>query len=137
MIELNRDPTPKQLRWFAGLVFPLFCVWIGWLLHSQLGATATAKGLVGFGLAVAVVGVPIPTVARWVWLATMVAVFPIGFVLSHVLLAVVYYVLFTLVGLALRIAGKDPMTRELDRDAKTYWITRDKTIDIERYFRQY
>jgi hypothetical protein len=63
---------------------------------------------------------------------------PIGFVVSHVVLALVYYLVLTPIGLAMRVFGYDPMRREFDRSAESYWIARDTAeIKAERYFRQF
>ena len=48
------------------------------------------------------------------------AVFPIGWVMSYVLLGGVYFLVLTPIGLAMRICGRDPMQRKFDRQAKTY-----------------
>ena len=137
MIEINKNPTRRQLRWFAGLVFPLFTGWLAWIAASQLHLPWVAHTLIGLGLVVAVVGLAFPTVARWVWLGTMYAVFPIGWVVSHVLLVIVYYGVLTPIGLAMRLAGHDPMTRDMSSEEKTYWKPPSPRGDIERYFRQY
>ena len=52
----------------------------------------------------------------------MDASWPMGWVFSHVLLGVTYYLVITPIGLILRLLGKDPMRRRFDREAKTYWI---------------
>jgi ABC-type uncharacterized transport system permease subunit len=137
MIRVNRNPERRQLRLFAGLVFPLFCAWIAWLVHWRTGLDGLTLGLVGLGLVVAVAGNLWLPIARAAWLGTMYAVFPIGFVISHILLAIVYYLVITPIGLALRLAGKDPMTRRFDPQAPSYWVSKEPQIDTERYFRQY
>ena len=37
----------------------------------------------------------------------------------------------------IRNLHKDPMQRQLDPDAKSYWVERDQTTDPARYFRQF
>ena len=54
MIEINRNPTRSQLRWFAGLVFPLFTGWLAWIAYSQLHLPLAARTLVALGLLVAI-----------------------------------------------------------------------------------
>ncbi len=61
---------------------------------------------------------------------------PIGWVLSHALLAAVFYGVVLPVGLAMRLAGRDPMTRRLDRAAASYWVGRERVDGSERYFKQ-
>lgn len=137
MIEINRDPSRRQLRWFAGLLFPLFCAWIAFLLDTRAGLRSAAIALVAFGLTAGLVGLASRRAARWLWIGTMYAVYPIGWVVSQILLALVYYLVFAGVGLVLRLLGKDPMTRRFEPETSSYWIPRPESSDTERYFRQY
>jgi len=45
----------------------------------------------------------------------------IGTVVSTVLLSVLYFVVFTLVGLLMRLVGTDPLERKLARGSGSYW----------------
>ena len=67
----------------------------------------------------------------------MLSVAPIGFVISHILLALVFYVVLTPIGLAMRLFGYDPMTRKLDPQATTYWVPRAGQESAQQYFRQF
>jgi hypothetical protein len=67
----------------------------------------------------------------------MVAAFPIGWTVSLVLLALVYYVVFTAFGLVFRVLGRDPLGRSFNRAAPTYWVPRRQPESAERYFRQF
>jgi hypothetical protein len=67
----------------------------------------------------------------------MVGLSPIGWVISHVILAVIYYLVLTPIGLLLRAAGRDLLARRRDPTAESYWIDRGAKPEVERYFRQY
>ena len=67
----------------------------------------------------------------------MTAIFPIGWVVSHLAMAAVYYVAVTPIGLVMRLVGRDPMERQLDRERATYWVERTRDGDADRYFRQF
>lgn len=43
---------------------------------------------------------------------------------SPIALGVLFYGMFTPMGLAMRLFGKDPLRLKFERDAKTYWIQR-------------
>jgi hypothetical protein len=85
--------------------------------------------------------------ALWVWLAPalgrrlyvgwMLAAVPIGWTLTHLILGLIYYLVLTPIGLLMRLVGKDPMRRRLERDASSYWIERDEAASSERYFKQF
>jgi len=49
----------------------------------------------------------------------------LGWVVSHVILAVVYFAVVTRVGLVRRLFGYDPLRLRVDGDAQTYWAARD------------
>jgi hypothetical protein len=67
----------------------------------------------------------------------MAAVFPIGWLVSHLLLAAIYYLVVTPIGVMMRVCRYDPMQRRFDRQAATYWKPRRNTDDPQRYFKQY
>jgi hypothetical protein len=106
-------------RWQSG-VWPLWPLWLG-----------------GVGAAVGVICWGLPQIALpfyYVWYGVACSV---GIVLSNTILALVYYLTVTPVGLALRCLGKDPMNRRFDRQAATYWVEAENRVDAKRYFRQF
>jgi hypothetical protein len=87
---------------------------------------------------VPIIGWAIPAFMRLVFLGMSYLAWPIGFVVSHVVLAAVYYLVITPVGLLLRLFRYDPMKRHFDRDAPSYWIRHDPREGApDRYFRQF
>ena len=136
VIEINRDPSPKALRAF-GLLLAVFCGLVGLLLAWRFDAPVAARWvwITGGGLAVLYYAVPplrLPMYRGWLYLF-----FPVGWVLSHVLLAVIYYLVLTPIGLVRRVVGKDPMARSFDPAASTYWTAHRARQDPDRYFRQF
>ena len=137
VIEINRNPTRRQLNQF-GFIWLGFLVLFGAIARFKLDAPNLALGLWVAALVVPVVGWLIPSVMRAVFLGMSYAAWPIGFVVSHVILALVYYLVFTPVGLAMRIFGYDPMKRRFDDAAPSYWVVRDPAVTApKRYFRQF
>ena len=57
----------------------------------------------------------------------MCAAFPIGWVVSHALMAAIYYLVITPMAVAMRLLGRDPLDRRFDRDATTYWVRASKS----------
>ena len=49
----------------------------------------------------------------------------LGRVVNPIVMAVIFYLVITPVGLVVRLLGKDPLRLRLDREAKSYWIERD------------
>src|SRR5262245_59316011 len=92
--DIPFDASHRTLRQFAALCIVFFgalaCYWGLWR-HSP------TAGLVLGVLAVAVGGLGLvkPEAVRPVFAAWLVVAFPIGWTVSHLLLAVLYYGLFT------------------------------------------
>ncbi len=85
-----------------------------------------------------VVGWVIPSFMRLVFVGMSYLAWPIGFVVSHVVLAAVYYLVLTPIGLLMRVFGYDPMARRFDREAASYWHERATAgSEAKRYFRQF
>ena len=78
-----------------------------------------------------------PGLLRPAYLAVTAVSLPIGIVVSYVILAVVYFCIFTPIAFAFRLFGRDALHRRFDPDAKTYWTPRRPADDVRRYFRQF
>ncbi|MFQ5732576.1 MAG: SxtJ family membrane protein [Planctomycetaceae bacterium] len=136
MIEINFNPSRRDLRIFCGLLI-VFVAGVGAWLHWRHAQTALGTTVLAVGSVIAIAGLFVPAFARWVYVGWMVAVFPIGWVVSHLLLAIVFYLVFAPFGLVMRAFGRDPMTRKFDPDAESYWVPREGPAKPEQYFRQF
>ena len=74
---------------------------------------------------------------RPIYVGWMGVTYPIAFVVSHTLLAVTYFGLFTLVGGIFRLIGRDALGLKFDRAAASYWVTRPPQHDMRRYFKRF
>ena len=136
MIEINRNPSSRELRWF-GVLLVLFFAIVGALARWRFGAPRVATGLWGVGGALSLAYLALPPLRRIIYLAWVYAAYPIGWTVSHLLLLFVYYATLTPTGLLLRLAGKDPLERRTDAAAPSYWSPRAKREDVKTYFRQF
>jgi hypothetical protein len=136
MIDINLNPTKKQLRTFS-VLFVLFAIFVGWSVARKSAFPASGVAVAAVGSALGLFGIAIPVVIRPVYLAMTIASFPIGWVVSHVLMAFIFYFVVTPVGLIMRLTGRDPLERHFDRSAATYWKPRRIDSDSSRYFRQF
>jgi hypothetical protein len=136
LIRIRHNPTRRELNWF-GLFWLIFFAaaagYVGWRFGWGLGAWT----ILAAAILVPTVGWLQPAVMRTAYLALTYVTLPIGFVVSHVVLAAVYYLVFTPVGLLMKLAGYDPMQRKWDKQAESYWIKREDAPSPDRYFRQY
>jgi hypothetical protein len=137
IVQVNTNPTKKQLNQF-GFIWLGFLALFGAIAFFKLGEPTVAKVLWVLAVAVPVAGWIFPSFMRLVFVGMSYLAWPIGFVVSHVVLALVYYLVFTPIGLVMRVIGYDPMKRRFDPEAATYWIARDpKASEAKRYFRQF
>ncbi|QDT34128.1 SxtJ family membrane protein [Thalassoglobus polymorphus] len=128
--------TESRLRAFACVQF-LFFVVAAFVL-GQWGISKEPLIVICVGsLVVACLGMIAPHVIRPIYRLWMLVVFPIGFLISHLLLAIVYYFVMTPIGLWRVRSTGDPLQRELTPDASTYWEKRKPTPAPETYFRQF
>jgi hypothetical protein len=86
-------------------------------------------------LAIGVPGLLAPGLVRPIYVGLMAATYPIGWAVSHVLLALVYFGLFAGLGLIFRLIGRDRLQMRFDRQAATYWKDRRARRDARQYFR--
>ena len=146
LIAIDWNPTKKMLRLF-GACTGLFCALLGaWvffrysLFAFELGShTARTVGIVlwAVGGVSFFLGLVLP---RALWILYVVLnglAFPIGLVVSHVVLFVIYYFLFTPMGLIFRLIGRDALHRKFDPQAESYWVPYEPHPPAKRYFRQF
>jgi len=136
LFERRHGVTDHQLRQFAGalLVFTLIVVLRAWWRHGSIGALVTslscASGAAG------ILGIAVPRSIRWLFSTVTTVTLPIGLVVSEAILIVLYFGVITPIALALRVVGRDPLDRSIDREAATYWVQHREVGDASRYFRQ-
>ena len=137
IIEIIKDPTRRQLRQFGGLFLPAFLGLVAFLVRrsgASWNAPVTLLGVAVVSIATAIIE---PRWLRLPFLGLQYVAYPIGFVLSYVLMAVVYFGVVTPVGLLVRTFRGDPLERKFDSEATTYWTSRKGPSSVERYFRPY
>jgi Saxitoxin biosynthesis operon protein SxtJ len=120
LFEINKNPSRRELLWF-GVALAAFCGVVGALLRWRFGAPGAARAVWIAGAAIAALYYALPPIRRAVYLGWTYASWPIGWVVSHVILGITWYLVITPTGLVMRMLGHDPMRRRFDREAPTYW----------------
>ena len=139
MMTINWHPSPREMRRWAlvaapalGLVGSLFfCV--DWGIFS--GGQGFAKFLWSFGgfaFLTGMTGGKLGLPAYWAWMGL---VFVVSWVITHVSLGLVYFLVVTPLGLVGRIIGRDRLQLRA-RSQATFWCSVNKCIphDPERQF---
>jgi hypothetical protein len=126
LTDPKRDSKRERarLRRFGltvGLAFWVVGALVLWRRHAPLPLPAVFGGagallLLGAGLA--------PSLLRpieWVWMKLANA---LGWVMTRVVLGVIFLLVFTPAGLVRRVLGKDPLELRFDRRVESYWHPR-------------
>jgi len=85
-----------------------------------------------------ILGLILPAALKYVYKAWMSLAVVMGFIMTRVIMVIIFYLLVTPIGLIASISGKKFLDMKIDRHAKSYWLTRDKLkkvkADYERQF---
>lgn len=145
LIELDLRPDEDTLRrfgWIALGGFGLLALlaWREWLLFAfGLGAwrMPVVWTCVALGLSAGLLSWLHPRANRALYVGLSLFAFPIGLVLSQLIVGVLFFGLITPLALVFRVIGRDPLQRRFDREAESYWVDAHPPHPDERYFRQY
>src|SRR6266576_617914 len=134
--DIPKNPTAKALRQFAAawLVFFLAVAAHQYFKrgHHQLG--------IALGVCAIVIGFPglvRPAAVRWIFVTWMVLAFPIGWLVSQVMLLLMFYGLITPVALIFRLRRRDNLRLSRPANPSTYWFPKQTPKDVRSYLRQY
>jgi uncharacterized membrane protein len=136
LVDINWHPSRKELRVFSLLLIGFGAIVAAVLYRRFESSTPSAVALL-VTCFIGLVGLVAPVLVRPVYVVWMGLAFPIGWTVSHVMMLAVFYLVLTPIGISMRLCGRDPMRRRMDRDAKTYWLPRSARKDLTSYFRQF
>lgn len=131
----HSQQSNKELRTFGlttGIMMVLiFGLALPWLFHRPyptwpwiIAATAWSVALI------------LPAALQPVFKAWMTFGHWLGWINTRIILGIMYYTVFFMVGLAMKSMGKDPMARKIDKTADSYRVqSRTRSKDhVERPF---
>lgn len=132
--DVTTPPRNAVLRQFAGLCFVVFGGLAAWRMFTT-GLDTPAMVLGAAGGVIGLAGLVWPRAVRWIFTGWLIAVFPIGWAVSRVVLAVIYYAVFTPVALVFRMMGRDEL--KLRRPGgTTAWTPKRQPGSVDEYLRQ-
>jgi len=136
ILDLRLNPSKGELRWF-GLLMLAFSVVVGGLILWRAESTRAASAIVGIGVFLCVFYYALRPLRVPIYRLWMRTLHPVGWLISHVVLLSIYYLVLTPVGCVMRAVGYDPLTLRFDPNAASYWVRHDPADRAERYFRQF
>lgn len=140
--EVNWQPDTAARRAFAkSLIIGFPCLAVVLLLAGYL----TGKGwnfdpplkFGGIGAAAGVLFYAVPAIARPFYTIWYALACSIGLIVGNVVLAVIFYGLVTGIGLVKRLGGGQPIRKQPDPGARTYWHDAPSSSNLRRYFSQF
>ena len=132
MREGPLDTSSGKLRSFGLLVGLVVALIGGWMLWKGHGFILLCAGPILMFL-----GLVVPRWLKWLYVPWMTLAFALGFVMTRVLLTILFFVVITPVGLIMRMTGRDPLNQKFDRDAKSYWIPKEPPADLKKHLERY
>ena len=134
--DLPRDPSIRTLRQFAGLWILFFGGFAGWqyMAHAR---TQLALVLAILALTVGPLGLVFPRALRPLFVTWLMLAFPIGWVVSRIVLMLLFWLVMTPFGVASRLFGRDVLKLRRRRQVVTYWTPKERAVDVRSYFRQF
>lgn len=136
MIAINYKPGERQLRSFTRSWFPLFVAALGAMGWSRAGAPQAAFIVWGLGALLWIGMLASAPFARFCFVGLMWVTYPLGLALSYVALALIFYLLFTPIGLCMQLLGRDPLALRA-RGRPSHWVPYAQDDTPERAFRQF
>jgi hypothetical protein len=137
LIELDLNPSRRTLRWFAAIWWPAFFGLVGAIVLHVTGSLPSAAAVWGIALLVSVVGLLSPRFMGLVYVGWMCVVYPIGWLVSHLILAVVFFLVITPIGAVASLVRRDPLKLRFDASRSTYWTRYEPDDETSRYFEQF
>ena len=134
--DIPFHPSRATLRQFAGLWLVFFgglALWQG-LVRGQTGLATLCAVL---ALTIGPLGLIRPGWIRPIYVGWMILAFPIGWTVSQVMLALMFYGLFMPIGLLFRLLGRDPLHRARRPGVESYWTPKPAPAGPKSYFRQF
>ena len=122
MKHTNIQPTKKVLREFGlitgAILVVLFGLFFPWLFeHNFPFWPWIVAGILWIWALV------LPATLKGVYRAWMAIGHGLGWINSRIILGIMFYLIILPTGLIMRLVGKDPMARTLDKSQNTYRVT--------------
>ncbi len=129
------DLSKKSLRKFALLVGGVLILISLWLFFRRRSEVIRFV-ILGVGSLLVLIGILFPHVLKGVYRVWMGVAFAIGWVVSRILLAILFYVVVTPAGFVARLTGKKFLDLNFREKKSSYWIPKkhDRQNNYEKMY---
>ncbi|TAL18497.1 hypothetical protein EPN96_01655 [bacterium] len=137
LFAMSQNPSGSELRLFSAVWMPLFLVAAGALLCRLPGVFPATIALWTSALLSLTIGLYRPDKMRLAYMALNLVTAPIGLAVSTLAMSMVYFFVITPVSLAIKLFGRDPLSRKINSRQSSYWAPRQQSDDPGRWFRKF
>ena len=132
---INIPMDRKALRNFGLLMACVLLIVCGLLWWKSAAAWPWVLGAAGL---LAVMGLAMPALLKPIYKMWMIFAVIMGWVMTRVILTLVYYLVLTPIGLAGRVFGEQFLHLKRSKESATYWVRKEgparEKSDYERQF---
>lgn len=134
--DVDFHPSSRKLRQFAVLWIVFVAAIGGWpaLVHGGWSA-ACVCWVLGGGLGT--LGLVRPQILGPIFVAWSAAAYPIGWLVSNVILSAIFFGLICPLALLFKLLGRDALQLRRSPRAATYWAVKPAATRPERYLQQF
>lgn len=122
MQSINHQPSKKELRNFGfvtgGLTPVFFGLLLPWIFEHDFPKWPWIVGTI-----LAIWGLCLPKTIKPVFRVWMTIGNCLGWVNTRIILSIMFYLIILPAGILMRLFGKDPMARDLNKERKSYRVT--------------
>jgi len=133
--RINWRPTRREIRYFSITLLIAFA--LANLILLLGGKYRVAGWFFGSGLALSLVCYFVSFFGKGVYLVWMAVTYALGRVVSPVIIAVIFYLVVTPIGLLNRMFGKDRLRLKKPKGVSSYFVDHTEPIDKESFRRQF
>ena len=131
----NIKSEKSDLRMFGITIGVILLIIAGFLFWKE---KESFQILLTFGVTLCILGIAIPFILKpiyWVW---MIFAIILGWFMTRVILSLLFYVVFTSIGLTARLFGKQFLDLRWDKSKESYWNFRtNEHLQKENYEKQF
>ena len=131
----NIKSEKSDLRKFGITIGVILLIIAGFLFWKE---KESSQILLTFGVTLCILGIVIPFILKpiyWVW---MIFATILGWIMTRVILSLLFYIIFTPIGLIPRFFGKQFLELRWDKSKESYWNFRtNEHLQNENYEKQF
>lgn len=127
----------KVTKFLVPYFLILIGIWLGIIFAEHEPLPALAKVLLALSVVLLLITVAKPRLLEGFYTLWMKAAHAVSMVVTVVILTFLYYIVFGIAGLIIRLMRKDLLDRKMDRMIKSYWIERKEVSTKEDFRRQF